>query len=327
MTSSYTNALGHPTNDHPGPRALLRSGITMRTRAAAIVTAIAAALASAPARAQPAADEDVLVEVPADDEYADTDPSPLTDFRPALDPYGTWTDDPTYGRVWAPSADQLGADFQPYETAGSWDYVDGDYVWVSDYAWGWICFHYGRWALGAGGWVWVPGRTYAGAWVSWRVGDDAMGYVGWAPMAPAWIWIGGAATALGVSAPEPWVFTPNRDLLSPDIGAHVITGNAATAAVTRTRPYVPAQPTVTKGPVSRFAPRGPPPAMLGLDMARLTTRVLSARELRARQLARPSTALALGVRAPSPHAVRATPRAGAVPREPPRARGTARGKR
>src|SRR5215208_3015074 len=41
----------------------------------------------APAPAQPA----------ADGSYADADPSALTDFRPALDSYGYWVQDPTYG--------------------------------------------------------------------------------------------------------------------------------------------------------------------------------------------------------------------------------------
>src|SRR5215472_6650962 len=34
------------------------------------------------------------------DAYDDNDPSAVTDFKPVLAPYGTWTDDPTYGTVW-----------------------------------------------------------------------------------------------------------------------------------------------------------------------------------------------------------------------------------
>ena len=35
----------------------------------------------------------------SDDEYADTDPSALTEFKPALAPYGAWVDDSTYGTI------------------------------------------------------------------------------------------------------------------------------------------------------------------------------------------------------------------------------------
>lgn len=279
-------------------------------------------VAAAPARAQ---DSDRVVDVPPDDAYADTDPSALSDFRPALDPYGTWVDDPSYGQVWTPNADQAGPGFQPYETSGSWDYVDNDYVWVSDFAWGWVCFHYGRWALSAGRWVWIPGRDYAGAWVSWRVGDDVYGYLGWAPMAPSWGWLGGTATPLGFSTPEPWAFSAYGDVLQPNTASHVATGSTATAAASHSRPYVPAQPTVNASP----APHGPPPATLGVDVSRLALPALSAREQRARQLARPSTAQPLGWHAPARHVVRSAPRSLVVPRGgvAGEARGGGRGRR
>lgn len=183
----------------------------MRRTCAAVAVLVAGSLTAPGARAQSAPDQDQVVDVPGGDEYADTDPSALSDFTPALDPYGTWVVDPTYGMVWTPSADQVGATFQPYDTAGSWNYVDGDYAWVSDYAWGWVCFHYGRWALSAGRWVWIPGRRYAAAWVSWRVSDDGDGYVGWAPMAPTWFWLGGSAFALTIPSPEPWAFATYGD--------------------------------------------------------------------------------------------------------------------
>lgn len=37
------------------------------------------------------------------DSYADTDPSALTEFRPALDGHGQWVNDPTYGTIWVPN--------------------------------------------------------------------------------------------------------------------------------------------------------------------------------------------------------------------------------
>src|SRR6202012_307314 len=106
------------------------------------------------------------------DEYSDTDPSALNEFKPALEGHGQWVDDATYGTVWGPSQAEVGTDFQPYETAGHWTYSDDtDYVWVSDYSWGWAPFHYGRWAyVGPYGWSWIPGRVSSGAWGSWRAG-------------------------------------------------------------------------------------------------------------------------------------------------------------
>src|SRR5260221_10253446 len=81
---------------------------------------------------EPSPGQEVPIGVAAD-AYADTDPSALSDFRPALDPHGIWVDDPVYGTVWMPNPDEIGADFAPYVSAGHWAY-DGDYVWVSDYA-------------------------------------------------------------------------------------------------------------------------------------------------------------------------------------------------
>ncbi|MDP9150733.1 MAG: hypothetical protein M3O36_12450, partial [Myxococcota bacterium] len=96
-------------------------------------------------------------------ELVDNDPSALTDFHGTLDPYGTWMEDASYGTVWVPSPTVVGPHFTPYVTSGRWAY-DDDYVWVSDYEWGWAPFHYGRWVYGGGvGWEWIPGRRYAGA--------------------------------------------------------------------------------------------------------------------------------------------------------------------
>src|SRR5690242_8995767 len=97
------------------------------------------------ARAQPAPED---VEVPAQpDQYSDTDPSALSDFRAPLAPYGSWVDDPTYGTVWIPHRTVVGDDFVPYQTAGHWAMDGANYVWLSDYSWGWLPFHYGRWVF------------------------------------------------------------------------------------------------------------------------------------------------------------------------------------
>ena len=256
------------------------------------------------AHAQAADDQGQAVPVPPDDEYADTDPSALTDFRQALDPYGTWVDDGTYGTSWTPNQDEVGADFVPYDSDGQWDYVDGDYLWVSGFAWGWVCFHYGRWAYSAGRWLWIPGRTYAPAWVDWRFGNDDPTYLGWAPTAPAWEWSGGSAVALGFLASEPWMFAHGADLFGPGLSTRVVTGRAAATVVSNSRPYVRAHPSVAGHVVIQPVMHGPPASMLGIDPAQVPQARLGAREQRARQLARPSTAMPLGAHAPAPHVIR-----------------------
>nr|AYM54421.1 secreted protein [Phaselicystis flava] len=159
---------------------------------------------------------------PAADEFADNDPSALTDFNEPLAPYGTWVDDASYGTVWVPSATVVGADFAPYQTAGHWTMADGgDWMWVSDYDWGYIPFHYGRWVWIAGrGWAWIPGRTYAPAWVVWRVGDG--GYLGWAPMPPTWYWSGGVSVGLWTTPVAAYCFVPTAYVFHHHVHTYVV---------------------------------------------------------------------------------------------------------
>ena len=235
------------------------------------------------------------------DEYDDDDPAALTDFRAALQPYGTWVDDPTYGTVWAPSADAVGPDFSPYVTAGHWAY-DDDWVWVSDYEWGWGPFHYGRWVLIEGrGWVWIPGRVYRGAWVSWGI-DDGYTYVGWAPLPPSFVWFGGVPVAFPVYVAPRWVYCPRGDVFAPGLRGRVVAGASAAPVAMRVRPYVPASPGV--------ATAGPPPQKLGFQAAQIPHATgTAAGVVRAQQFAHPSTAQSLGAHPPT----RVAPVAPAMP--------------
>jgi hypothetical protein len=243
----------------------------------------------------------------AGDAYADTDPSALTDFQSTLDPHGSWIDDPTYGTVWTPSAEEVGADFTPYLSGGHWAYDDGD-VWVSDYTWGWAAFHYGRWVwLRDRGWSWIPGRLYADAWVVWRVGDDGSTYVGWAPMPPTWGWRAGVAGLLGFVSFEPFVFCPARQVFAPDLGPQVMRGQPAGTLMAQSRPYVRAAPTVGPPAGPSRGPQGPAPATLGIEASHVPrTAAADVALVRARQFARPSTAVVVGGRPPVVHAVRPT---------------------
>jgi hypothetical protein len=159
--------------------------------------------------------------------YADDDPSALADFREPLEPYGQWIQDPTYGTVWVPDATQVGPDFAPYQTAGQWGVTDdgGEWMWQSDYAWGYIPFHYGRWVWAGTSWGWVPGRRYAPAWVSWRVGEN--GYVGWAPTPPTFRWGPRGAVALGTVPLAAFCFVPVNLAFARGVGAYVVRDRAA----------------------------------------------------------------------------------------------------
>lgn len=196
--------------------------------------------ADAPAAVDPAA-------VDPADEYADNDPSALDDFRDTLDPHGSWVQDPTYGTIWVPSQSEVGADFAPYQTDGHWAVADsGDWMWASDYAWGAVPFHYGRWVWAGSYWGWIPGRTYAPAWVTWRVGEG--GYIGWAPLPPSWYWSDGVAVGLWAVPFAAYCFVPTSYVFYSHVSTYVVRdrGGIQTAAGS-TRPYHAATPTTGHG--------------------------------------------------------------------------------
>lgn len=199
------------------------------------------------------------------DNEPETDPQALNEFRPTLDPYGAWLNDPKYGTVWVPNREAVGEDFAPYVSAGHWALTDdGDWIWQSDYPFGGVVFHYGRWVWVPGtGWGWVAGRRYANAWVNWRVSPDGYGYVGWAPMAPAWGWYGGAALSLGWYPPSAYVFCPSRYAFSYRVHTHIVRDRGVLRDVaSHTRNYwdgraqhAAASPRVL--PANSSPPRGP----------------------------------------------------------------------
>ena len=101
-------------------------------------------------------------------------------FYRDLAPHGRWFDVDGHGYCFQPTlARQSG--WRPY-LDGQWVWSDKGWAWVSNEPIGWAVYHYGRWVQVAGyGWLWVPGVEWAPAWVSWRRGDE---YIGWAPLPP-----------------------------------------------------------------------------------------------------------------------------------------------
>jgi hypothetical protein len=191
----------------------------------------------------------------AEDDTLDRDPRALTHWNDRLAPYGVWVDDPSYGRVWVPHSRVVGGDFAPYVSSGHWALDENDdWVWVSDYPFGGVVFHYGRWVWISGrGWAWIPGLRYAPAWVAWRTPVGGYGYVGWAPLPPAWIWFGGVSVVYGYGPYYPWVFCSSEYLFYPHVHHHIVRDRQRmTYAAKYTRPY---HRTASARPVA--APRSP----------------------------------------------------------------------
>jgi hypothetical protein len=123
----------------------------------------------------------------------------LAYFQTQLAPFGTWVQVPGYGLCWYPNlAIAANPDWRPYYDMGHWVQTDNGLFWASDYTWGDIPFHYGRWIIQPGyGWLWVPDYTWGPAWVCWRQAD-ADGCIGWAPLPVGAVFVGGAWTFGGV---------------------------------------------------------------------------------------------------------------------------------
>jgi hypothetical protein len=112
-----------------------------------------------------------------------------------LDSYGRWEETPEYGHVWFPA--NVAADWTPYR-AGHWMWQDPwGWTWVSSEPWGWAPYHYGRWAVRASRWCWVPVAhnvrhvAYAPALVGfvgggpgWSASISGGGFIGWFPLGP-----------------------------------------------------------------------------------------------------------------------------------------------
>ena len=103
-------------------------------------------------------------------------PDDVRRYAPAFDSYGSWRYEQVYGYVWYPRV-QVG--WRPYHR-GRWVSLRHyGWTWIAGDPWGWPTHHYGRWGVSAGSWFWIPGRSWAPAWVSWAY---APGYVSWCPL-------------------------------------------------------------------------------------------------------------------------------------------------
>jgi hypothetical protein len=244
-------------------------------------------------------------------EFDDTDADSVRLFHDVLAPYGTWTEDPRLGLVWMPSKESVSEAFVPYGTHGRWTYREviaggsrepiHEYIWLSELPWGWVTFHYGRWAYaGDRGWAWVAGRRYAGAWVDWRTaGKGTASVVGWGPTPPAHVWriSPGPREGRSPAMPRidlrearlvpipyaafatPYSYVQTADVFAPDLGLRLLVVDAALGVAYTTEPGAPPSP-ASLG-FARDAVPAPPMMDRGLQQAWM--------------LATPATASAVGL--------------------------------
>ncbi|MDD5772938.1 MAG: hypothetical protein PHX78_05670 [bacterium] len=143
-------------------------------------------------------------------------------FYRDLDPYGEWIFHDTYNWTWRPY--DMPIDWRPY-TNGHWLYTDDGWVWVSDYSWGWACFHYGRWFYDDYyGWLWYPDTMWAPNWVVWRTGGD---WIGWAPLPPRAFWREGIGLEFSDHDADDlprhsFIFVRKKDFTDADIAHKII---------------------------------------------------------------------------------------------------------
>ncbi|HSZ75064.1 MAG TPA: DUF6600 domain-containing protein, partial [Rhizomicrobium sp.] len=151
----------------------------------------------------------------------------FTAFHDKLSAYGNWSHNSRYGDVWRPRDAE--ADFHPY-SRGHWVDTEYGFTWVSDYQWGDVPFHYGRWVNDSDdGWVWVPGYVWAPAWVVWRSDSD---YMGWAPMPPDEHFLAGDETRFDVDpvafygaradVGNLFIFVGTRHIADPNFRTYIV---------------------------------------------------------------------------------------------------------
>lgn len=138
------------------------------------------------------------------------EPDDVVPFYNDLKPHGVWMQVAPFGFVWRPYTAMTSPAWRPYCDGGQWVWVNNTWCWQSEYAWGSIPFHYGRWMLSRTlGWVWVPGREWSAGWVSWR---DTSTEHRWAPLPVDRAYDNGPAYGFNFAlTDEHYVSMPRRD--------------------------------------------------------------------------------------------------------------------
>jgi hypothetical protein len=218
---SYVNNSGTAFNLSADDLVYLKGQGVSQTVIAAMLQAKAAAPAPQPAPAAIASPAPAPTPQPAPAPFANPAPAPAPQYAPAaapqqpgppppmappgppaaevnfnyfhdqLAPWGTWVN---VGGVmyWRPDAAiRANPDCRPYYDMGHWVQTDNGLFWQSNYQWGDIPFHYGRWVRDpVMGWLWAPDYEWGPAWVFWRHAE-ADAAIGWAPLPVGAVFVGG----------------------------------------------------------------------------------------------------------------------------------------
>lgn len=106
--------------------------------------------------------------------------------------------------------------YMPY-SRGQWIYTDAGWYFRAPTPYEEITVHYGRWVFSpAVGWVWVPGRVWAPAWVEWYDDDD---YIGWAPLPPCTYIVDDGIAPVFIDN-DRFIFCERNYFVDPDVYRH-----------------------------------------------------------------------------------------------------------
>ena len=121
-----------------------------------------------------------------------------------------WKPSPTLAVYSTPGETQV---YTPY-TNGQWVNTDAGWYFKAPTPYEETVSHYGRWVNSpTAGWLWVPGRVWAPAWVDWRQNDE---YVSWAPLPPSSYLVNNIIN-VPVIDDNNYVIVRNRYFLEPNI--------------------------------------------------------------------------------------------------------------
>lgn len=122
--------------------------------------------------------------------------------------------------VWKPSVNLAFATtsegtpvYMPYSN-GQWINTDAGWYFKAPTPVEETTSHYGRWVNSpTAGWLWVPGRVWAPAWVDWKQNDT---YVSWAPIPPSNYLINGTLSTPVIND-DNYVFVNRNYFLEPSV--------------------------------------------------------------------------------------------------------------
>lgn len=126
--------------------------------------------------------------------------------------------------VWKPSVDlgvfpdtEAEQVYKPY-TNGQWVNSDAGWFFKAATPVEETVSHYGRWVnTSDAGWLWVPGRVWAPAWVDWKENDK---YLSWAPLPPA-AYLENKTMKVPDIADNNYVTVEKKYFLEPDVYKYI----------------------------------------------------------------------------------------------------------